>query len=342
MLACFATDNDVPADIVVDGVPEFMQEASALEDELAYTERAITFIRENVQIVQDGNRYRIHGPGELLTAVVPILDRTMVRQGAAMIHAATVGYRGFGFAMPAGGGTGKTSTVAKLMQRADFSFMGDDWAFLTEDGTLLNYEKPMFIKPHHRPIYPHLFEGVRRPLVPVALSRPVGRLTTIVHPFVIKYPRLADFSRRWSPEHRMVRAAEALPGVEVTRTAPLALAMYVERYDGPRTRLLERSQSWMVDRMLGNFHIEMPSFSQEVGAALGAASIEPLRELFEEKATVLTKALDGRPCRLLQVPSSYSPDQASDEVVRFLDALLPDVVDSATAHPRPLDPNAEM
>jgi len=234
MLACFAADSEVPADIIVDANPESMPEASALEDELAYTERAVTFMRENVQIVQDDNRYRIHGPGELLTAVVPILDRTMVRQGAAMIHAATVGYRGLGIAMPAGGGTGKTSTVAKLMRRAGFSFMGDDWAFLTEDGMLLNYEKPMFIKPHHRPIYPHLFEGVRRPLVPVALSRPVGRLTTMVHPFVIKYPRLADFSRRWSPEHRMVRAAEALPGVDVTHAAPLALAIYVERYEGPQ------------------------------------------------------------------------------------------------------------
>jgi hypothetical protein len=200
----------------------------------------------------------------------------------------------------------------------------------------------MFIKPHHKPIYPHLFQGIRRPLVPVGLSRPVGRLTTVVHPFVIRYPRLADFARRWSPEHRMVRASEALPGVDLTRAAPLALVMFVERYDGARTRLLERSRTWMVDRMLGNFHIEMAGFSQEVVAALGATSIVPLRELFDDKATVLEKALDGRPCYLLQLPSSYAPDQASDEVVRLLDSLLPDVVDGATGLPRPPDAMLEV
>ena len=54
------------------------------------------------------------------------------------------------------------------MRREGWSFMGDDWAFLAEDAQLLGYEKPMFIKPHHQAIYPHLFEGARKPLVPVA------------------------------------------------------------------------------------------------------------------------------------------------------------------------------
>jgi hypothetical protein len=336
MFACFATDAAVSDDIVVDAVPERLSEAAALEDELAYTEDAVSFLRKRVQIVREAGRYRIHGPGELLTTVLPVLDRAMVDHGAAMIHAATVGYRGHAIALPAAGGTGKTSTVAKLMRRDGFSFMGDDWAFLTEDGALLGYEKPMFIKPHHRPIYPHLFTGVRRPLVPVALSRPVGRFTTLVHPFIVRYPKLADLSRRCSPEHRMVRATDALPGVEVTREAPLLLSVYVERFDGHSSRLVERGLGWMVDRMLGNFHIEMPGFSQEIVAALGATSVVPLRQHVEEKATVLTKALDSRPCYLLQVPSGYSPDQASDDVVRFLDDLLSDLVDDAA----PVKPSA--
>jgi hypothetical protein len=42
---------------------------------------------------------------------------------------------------------------------------------------------------------------------------------------------------------------------------------------------------------------------------------------------VLSKALDGRPCYLLQVPSAYTADQASDDIVRFLEELLPSVLD---------------
>ena len=175
MLACFATDRDVPADIVVSEKPEPMPDAALLEHELAYTETAVRFVRERVQLVLDEEQYRVHGAGELLTSLVPVLDRAMTTRGAAMIHAATVAYNGQAIALPAAGGTGKTSTVAKLMRREGWTFMGDDWAFLSDDAQLLGYEKPMFIKPHHKAIYPHLFEGARKPLVPV---RPLPRRRT--------------------------------------------------------------------------------------------------------------------------------------------------------------------
>ena len=154
MLACFATDTERPADILVDDRLEPMPEAGLVEHELAYTENSVRFQADRVQVVRDAKQWRIHGPGELLTSVVPVLDAAMVGRGAGMIHAATMAYRGHAIALPAAGGTGKTSTAAKLMRREGWSFMGDDWAFLAEDATLLGYAKPMFIKPHHRAILP--------------------------------------------------------------------------------------------------------------------------------------------------------------------------------------------
>jgi hypothetical protein len=323
MLACFATDDEVPPHVVVSQRFESVGPECDLENELRYTSDSVELLDEHVQIRRTGETYGVHGDGELLTAFVPVLDRAMVQTGAAMIHAATVGYRGHGIALPAAGGTGKTSTVAKLMKQPGFSFMGDDWAFLAEDQQLLGYEKPMFIKPHHRPIYPHLFQGARKPMVPVALSRPVGRLTTLVHPHIIKYPRVADLARRWSPEHRMVDAATALPGVPVTTAAPLLVCVYVERYGGRDVRLVDTGQDWMVDRMLGNFHVEMASFSQRLTTAMAAASMLSWRRWVNDKAEILTKALDGIPCHLLQVPREMSADEASDAVVRELGLLLP-------------------
>ncbi len=322
MLACFATEQVVPGDIEVTEPFRVEPEAAELEDELRYAPGSLELVEERVQVTRDGDRFGIHGSGELLTALVPLLDRTMVQRRAAMFHAATVAYRGHAIALPAGGGTGKTSTVAKLLRREGFSFMGDDWAFLADDGTLLGYEKPMFIKPHHRPIYPHLFQGARKPMVPVSLSRPVGRFTTVVHPWFARYPALADFARRWSPEHKMVRAAEALPGVPVTGSAPLHLAVYLERYAGPSTRLLEVDTSWLVDRMMGNFHIEMARFSQELVTAMAATSMLPWREYVDDKRDVLAHGLEGVPSYLLQVPGRWSADQASNDVVVFLEDLL--------------------
>lgn len=333
MLACFATEREVPGDIVITPSNEPMPEAGWLELDFAYTDRALLFPEDRVQIVHSPEAWHIHGSGELLTALVPVLDRCMVERETAMIHAATVSYRGHGIALPAAGGTGKTSTIAKLMKRPEFGFMGDDWAFIDADARLLGFEKPMFIKPHHRPIYPHLFAGVRKPLVPKALSRPVGKLTTVVHPVVVRYPRLADISRRWSPEHRMVAPRQALPGAQFTPSAPLAVAIYVERYDGAVTRLVQKSQAWMVDRMIGNFHIEMAGFSQHVVAAMGASNLVPTPRHFQEKAAVLNRALDGVPCMVLRVPRVYSADTASDDIVAVLSDLLPTIMPAEVAVP---------
>ena len=79
----------------------------------------------------------------------------------------------------------------------------------------------------------------------------------------------------------------------------------------------------MVDRMLGNFHMEMAGFSQEVVAGLAATSLLSWRQHVNEKADVLVKALAGIPCYLLQVPAEFSPDRASDEVVRVLEEVMP-------------------
>ena len=76
----------------------------------------------------------------------------------------------------------------------------------------------------------------------------------------------------------------------------------------------------------GNFHIEMPSFSQHLVSALGASSILPQRRFFEEKTRVLTRALDGKPCYILRVPEVLSADQASDDIVNHLDKLVHEIV----------------
>ena len=120
----------------------------------------------------------------------------------------------------------------------------------------------------------------------------------------------------------MVSPSRALPGSEIVESAPLAMAVFVERYEGARTRLQERTTSWMVDRMIGNFHIEMAGFSQHVVAALGAASVLPQRRFFEEKANVIARALDGAPCYVLRVPRVLGADHASDDIVGYLETLV--------------------
>lgn len=311
-------------DITVTGPLTPWSQASHAEHDYRYTGNSLFLMGSKVQIVVEGDGYSLHGTRELLTFLLPLVDRVMVRRDAAMIHAATVDFRGVGVALPAWGGVGKTSTMAKLLRLEGVGFMGDDWAFVTGQQELLGYFKPMFIKPHHQPIYPHLFEGHRKPLVPRSLTKHVAELTTMVHPVVTRYPRLAGLSRRWSPEHIMVTPQQALPHAAFTQAVPLRMAVFVERFDGDRTVMETVDEPWMVARFLGNFHSELPAESRDVITAMAATGLDPMHEMFAEKAAVLRRAVAGLPCYRMRVPVTMSADTASDAIVAHLRTALSD------------------
>jgi len=328
MFAPFLAPGSGPAsgqyDITVSATQEPMIDAAHAEHEYRFTDSALWLAASDVQITLNDGRFSVRGTRELLTFVLPLVDRVLTGRNVAMFHAATVDYQGLGVALPAWGGVGKTSTIAKLMRIEGVGFMGDDWAFMTGDGQLLGYAKPMFIKPHHRPIFPHLFENKRKPLVPKKLSKPVAQFTTIVHPLVTKYPRLAGLSRHWSPEHMMVTPGQALPNSPIATSAPLAVSIFVERFDGRVPVLETKDEAWMVTRLLGNFHSELPKESRDVITALASTGLVSLEAMHADKADVFRKAVAGRPCFSLRVPAAMSADEASDAIVAKLHLALAD------------------
>ena len=120
----------------------------------------------------------------------------------------------------------------------------------------------------------------------------------------------------------MVTPQTAFPHATVSTAAPLAISVFVERHEGAEPVMLERDRSWMVSRLVGNFHAEIAPHSQAVITALGATGLVPIERYFAEKAAVLERALAGKPSFLLQVPQAYSPDQASDVIVAHLQEAL--------------------
>jgi hypothetical protein len=176
MLAPFLGESRAPRRITIGGNVSPVSAQSHAEDAYRFTADSLYIPTDRVQITETPDGYRVEGAGELLTAVIPLLDRLCVLGETAMIHAAVVDFRGSGVLLPAWGGVGKTSTVAKLVAMRDGRFVADDWAFMGAGGILMGYAKPMFIKAHHRAIYPDLFRGTRKPLAPGWLINPVAHL----------------------------------------------------------------------------------------------------------------------------------------------------------------------
>ena len=322
MLAPFLGVSHAPRRITVGGKVSRASGRSHAENAYRFTGESLFIHADRVQILQTPDGYRVEGAGELLTAVIPLLDRLCVQEEAAMIHAAVVDFRGSGVLLPAWGGVGKTSTVAKLVAMRDVRFMADDWAFMGGGGMLLGYAKPMFLKPHHRTIYPELFRGTRKPLAPGWLTAPVANLATAVHPVIVRYPKTAAFTRRWSPEHRMMQPERVFGSNRISSAAPAQLAIFLERFDGADARLEARSTQWMTSRIVGNFHSELPMVSRRLVEALGATGLVPLEEHFGQKAAVVRRALEDVPCYLLRLPADWSADRASDFVAQLVRSRL--------------------
>lgn len=289
-----------------------------------YSTKGIFLEAYNVQIMMENGEIHLSGTSELLVMALPLVDYLMISKQAAMVHALTVAYKGQGLCMPAWGGTGKTSTMAKLTKMDGFSFMGDDWAFINDEARLLAYAKPMFIKPYHRSLYPHIFAKRRKPLVPVTLSKPISRLTTLVHPYITKFPQLARIARRYSPEHIMVMPRDAFPGHEFEHDVPLKAGLFVERFETESSEpyFEEKDCEWMVSQLVGNFFAEMPRQSRTVLATLGASGLVPIDKFFQKKSRILGAAFAGKPVFWLRIPKKLPPDEASDIIVEKIQEVL--------------------
>jgi hypothetical protein len=308
-------------ELSVEGTPEQLVGMVASDGEHRYRPDAIE-LPGRLQVISSGQGFRLTGTGEMLAPVLALLDALIVGRGAAMVHAAAVARDGLGVCLAAAGGAGKTSATIGLVRGHGFAFMGDDWNFISDDGRILGYAKPLFVRPHHRGLYPQLFADKRQPLVPPWLVGPLGRIATAAHPMISQRPALARVARRWWPEHMIVAPHVALPEVPVQTSAVLAAAVFLELSSGPEITLEPRDPAWMASRLLCDFAAELPRAARELQTLLGAAGLLRLDAVMAEKARILRRALSGRPCFVLRTPEGMRSEDAAVTIAEHVDALF--------------------
>jgi hypothetical protein len=259
----------------------------------------------------------------LLPALVPLLDAVLVEREAALVHAATVSYRGRGIALPTWGGVGKAATVAKLLSLPRVSYMGDDWAFLTGDGQLIGDAKPLSVRPYQRAMYPHLFAEPAGPTVGSKLPKVVTELAGALRPILLRHPQLVQLARRTaSHESVAVTPREAFPQAPIASSAPLATTVFLERFGGEAPVLEVKDAGWMATRLVGSVQTKLSSDSRDVITALGASGLMPLERFYARKAATLRAGLGETPCFSLRIPQWMAPDYAATIVVEQLELVF--------------------
>jgi hypothetical protein len=82
-------------------------------------------------------------------AVEPVLRWAFVERGFALVHGACLASKGDAFIITARTDTGKTTTILKTLDgHPEYAFLSDDLTLLNEDGTVLSYPKPLTISRH--------------------------------------------------------------------------------------------------------------------------------------------------------------------------------------------------
>jgi hypothetical protein len=284
-----------------------------------FTEDSLYLPAHEVQIVANRHGYVIQGRGELLSALIPLLDSLCIRANVAMIHAAAVEYRGSGVLLPASGAL-EPGTVTRLAAQPGVRFMADDWSFLDADGMLLGYAKPM---PHGPPEKPRHAGGLKllpQPPAPEWLAKSAAKLAASAQPMLGRYPAGRAFARSLSP--RTVAPEQIFGPGRISSAALTRLAIFLERFDGRDARLEPRSAEWMTSRVVGNFHAGLPAASRRLIEALGATGLVPLEDHFGQKAAVARRALSEVPCFLLRVPAYWPAGRTSEYVAGLVNSKL--------------------
>lgn len=319
MLAAFRAERLNRVDLTVRG---HIDPTAGLDGGSGSGGGAVTLPSRRLQVVVDGDAMRLNGPGELLVPLLALLDPLTVRHGAGMVHAAAVARDGLAICIAGAGGIGKTSAALRLVSRRGDAFMADDWSFLSVQGDVLGYAKPLFLRAHHRSLLPEVFETRRMPLAGGALAGSLGVVASAVHPVVAAWPRFARLARRWSPEHLILPIETALPGAATATAAPIGAVLFVERAPCDRQQLEPRDDAWMASRLVGSFQAELPRGARDLQTALAAAGLLPLERTFADKAAILRRALAGRPTFLLRVPVELGAEAAADAIAEAVDAVL--------------------
>ena len=133
---------------------------------------------------------------------------------------------------------------------------------------------------------------------------------------IIRYPRLAGFSRNGRPSTCSCGRQAAFPQtpfVDRGRSRPPSSS------SAPSTELVPPERGRALDglaRLLGNFHAEMTRIPKETVDKLCAAElVTPSTPSSARRSELLQTALERASCTLLRVPATLLADQASDLIV---------------------------
>lgn len=311
----FETDNLDRIDLTLQYQPPEIGTHSFGSECYLFTDSHVYLKNYKLHLVREGDGFILASKRDLLPFVNPVIQTLLLRQKLCFVHAASIAIEGHGILLPGWGGTGKTSAIVSLLKEVPgASFLGDDYTIVACDGRLLSFPKAFFIYPYHRDIFPHIFHGRHKPLVPQFLSRVLERIRTVVRPAIMAFPWLENIARRITPEHMQVPARIALPDAAFSDNVFLHSILFVERYSGVGAQMDELSMQDAIRRLVGNWNYEQGRCAIDLLVAAGGTGVLDLQAYYAGMVEVLEEALRGHTIYRIRI-GEKTPIETSKAIV---------------------------
>ncbi|MGC9521715.1 MAG: hypothetical protein ACP5HG_07515 [Anaerolineae bacterium] len=99
-----------------------------------------------------------------------LLQSLLLLQSKSFVHAAGISIEDRGLLLPAFGGVGKTSFIARVSRVPGVRVFGDDMVIVTQHGTMEPYLRPFALYEYHRELFPDFYARNQLRYKPLTLS----------------------------------------------------------------------------------------------------------------------------------------------------------------------------
>jgi hypothetical protein len=314
----FETESLDRIDLTLQYDPPDIGEHSLASESYLYTDRHVYIKNYRLHLVRHEHGFLLASKRDLLPFVYPIVQSVLLRKNHTFTHGAAIAINGRAILLPGWGGTGKTTAIACLLREVPGSgFLADDYTIVSADGRLLSFPKAFFVYPYHRNLFPHLFRGIHKPLVPQFLSGLLERVRTAIRPTIMAFPWLENIARRITPEHMQIPARTVLANGVFIKDALLDRVVFIERYSGTETIIDELTIPEAKRRLIGNWTYEQGRCARDLILGAGATAVIDLEHYYSQMASVLGMALRNRHVYRLRI----GPKDAKQTGQAIVDAV---------------------
>lgn len=273
-----------------------------------------------------------------------LLQLLLIEQDISLLHCGAFQFQNKGILLPAFGGAGKTSIIARLRKHDSFKLLGDDFVAISEKGEIHSYHADLSVYDYHLDLFPelkntkygqylddynkimsasveakknkkHIYE-----LTPKSLKKIIpfkNQIKKLISTIVTPPPQpiqLKTELTNWNHDYIKVPVNKVFSNNQLTTHAPIDFIMYLSRYSGETFNIVEISPGELANECVGVLATEF-RYCLIYLEMLSAFGLYDFQEFFSKIHVTFMKAFTNKKMKRLLIPFNATPD----EVAKFVE-----------------------